>query len=255
MTTEPVTTTDAGTVRSTKPDLPFYNGLPTAISGVKWLVVVAACAVAFAQLTLLPIPGGAAVQQWVHAILFPAIPLAALAWAAPRGWTAIFRRVRVRDIAAMVGFGVLNLTVTFAMAVPIAKLIGANPNPAGQLLAQASTGQKVSFFLATIPQLLGEELITILPMLALVSVLFRAGWSRNAALAVAWVGTAVMFGLLHLPTYDWNVLQCLALIGFARLFLTLAYVVTKNLWVSTGAHIVNDWAMFSIPLLLGGINA
>ncbi|MFV0286453.1 MAG: CPBP family intramembrane glutamic endopeptidase [Demequina sp.] len=236
--------------RRAKPDLPLYDG-PGAISGGRWLVVVAACAVSFAQLVLLPIPGGAAIQQWTHAILFPLIPLLALAWAAPSGWTQIFRTVRLRQVLQMVGFGVLNLTVTFTVASALNGVVGGNANPSGDLLADASLGERLNFFAATIPQLLGEELITILPLLALLSVLVRRfHWNRTAALALAWGATAVMFGLLHLPTYGWNVLQCLLYIGLARVFLTLAYVVTRNLWVSTGAHIVNDWAMFSVAMSL-----
>ncbi|WP_062464060.1 CPBP family intramembrane glutamic endopeptidase [Demequina soli] len=237
------------TRRSANPDLPLYD----RIDGRRWLVVVAACAVAFAQLVLLPLPGGQAVEHWTHVILFPAIPLIALACAAPRGWTGIFRRVGPRQVAQMLGFGVLNLTVSLTVAIALNNAIGGNANPAGDLLAEATSGERVQFLLASIPQLLGEELITILPLLALMSVLVRRlRWSRGAALAIAWIATAVMFGLLHLPTYDWNVLQCLLYIALARVLLTLAYVVTRNLWVSTGAHIVNDWAMFSVPMLLSG---
>jgi membrane protease YdiL (CAAX protease family) len=29
----------------------------------------------------------------------------------------------------------------------------------------------------------------------------------------------------------------------ARLILTWAYIRTKNIWVSTGAHIINDWVL------------
>ena len=65
----------------------------------------------------------------------------------------------------------------------------------------------------------------------------------------AWLITAVVFGLIHLPTYNWNVLQCIVVIGSARLVLTLPWIMTKNIWVSTGAHIVNDWLRFLMSLL------
>lgn len=45
------------------------------------------------------------------------------------------------------------------------------------------------------------------------------------------------------------------MIGGARLILTLPYVKTKNIWVSTGAHVLNDWLFFSLTILgaaLGG---
>jgi hypothetical protein len=35
----------------------------------------------------------------------------------------------------------------------------------------------------------------------------------------------------------------------ARLVLTLPWIVTKNIWVSTGAHIINDWLLFLVTLV------
>jgi hypothetical protein len=29
----------------------------------------------------------------------------------------------------------------------------------------------------------------------------------------------------------------------------MAYMKTKNIWVSTGAHILNDWSLFGLSLL------
>jgi membrane protease YdiL (CAAX protease family) len=45
-------------------------------------------------------------------------------------------------------------------------------------------------------------------------------------------------------------MQCLVVIGSARLMLTWAYVWTKNIWVSTGAHILNDWALMAFTVIL-----
>jgi membrane protease YdiL (CAAX protease family) len=44
--------------------------------------------------------------------------------------------------------------------------------------------------------------------------------------------------------------QCVVVIGSARLVLTLAYVWTKNIWVSTGAHIINDWSLIASTVFL-----
>ncbi|MBJ8337775.1 CPBP family intramembrane metalloprotease [Antrihabitans sp. YC3-6] len=64
----------------------------------------------------------------------------------------------------------------------------------------------------------------------------------------AWLVTALIFGAVHLPTYDWNVVQAVVGIGIVRLILTLGYLITKNIWVSTGAHILNDWTIFGFAL-------
>jgi membrane protease YdiL (CAAX protease family) len=42
-------------------------------------------------------------------------------------------------------------------------------------------------------------------------------------------------------------------IGFARVILTLAYIVTRNLWVSAGAHIINDWTGFFLMFEFGHV--
>lgn len=250
--TPPNKTTPAGSSAVspiTGRDFPFYNGVPVLISGGRWLVVVGACVVGFLVLVLVPIPG--LPGQWIKAILFPAIPLAALAWAAPKGWTAVFRRIRLRDVGWMLGFAVLNIIVSLAVATPISRAFGAEANPVGGILEDLSPAGRVSFYLSTAPQLLGEEVVTILPLLALLFVLTATfGWSRRSAILVSWIVTAIAFGAMHLPTYNWNFVQCFVIIGVARLVLTGAYLVTKNLWVSTGAHIINDWTLFTITLLV-----
>ena len=105
------------------------------------------------------------------------------------------------------------------------------------------------------PQLLGEELFTILPFLALLWWLHaRAGIRRRKALVLAWLLSAIPFALVHLPTYGWDLLQCLSIIGTARLVLSLAYLLSRNLWVSTGAHVLNDWMLVGTALLLGPLS-
>ncbi len=62
----------------------------------------------------------------------------------------------------------------------------------------------------------------------------------------------VLFAAVHLPSYGWNVLQVLSGVGIARLVLTIPYIITKNIWVWTGAHILNDWAFFGFALVMAG---
>lgn len=233
-------------------DFPYYDGRPVLIPGGRWWLVIAAVVVAFAALIALPGFTGP-VLSFIPAILFVAIPLLALRRVASTGWTAIFRRVSGRDILVIIGFAVLNVIVTFALGAIVASFTDATANPQAGTLADGSTLERVLFYPRTAIQLLGEELLTILPFLALLYFLVaKAHWSRKRAVLVAWIATSIGFGLVHLPTYDWNLLQCLVVIGGARVILTLAYLRTKNIWVSTGAHILNDWTLFSLPMLGAG---
>ncbi|WP_457312309.1 CPBP family intramembrane glutamic endopeptidase [Sphingomonas sp. UYAg733] len=74
------------------------------------------------------------------------------------------------------------------------------------------------------------------------------------AILLAWIGSALIFGAIHLPTYNWNIIQALLLIGPIRLVLTLAYMKTKSIWASTIAHIVNDWSMFILLIVVSAIS-
>ncbi|MCT2586440.1 CPBP family intramembrane glutamic endopeptidase [Actinophytocola gossypii] len=228
-------------------DFPFYNGRPALVTGGRWWIVLLGVLLGFAALIALPVPGLLGV--WTRAILFVAIPLVVYARVVPGHWTAIFRRLRFRDLGTMVLFALLNLVIMLVLGVLLLHAAGLAANPLGDDLAKMPTGERILTFLAMVPQLFGEELFSVLPFLALLYWLHhRLALSRSTAVVVAWLATAVIFGVAHLPTYDWNLVQCFVIIGTARLVLLLAYFRTKNILVAAGAHILNDWAMFGLAL-------
>ncbi|WP_313920218.1 CPBP family intramembrane glutamic endopeptidase [Tahibacter sp.] len=235
---------------STHADFPYYAGEPVQLQARQWLVVLGALALAFA---LLVWPHTRLAGPWgllFPALLFCAVPLVALAAVAGRAWTALYRRVTLRDALWMLGIAVANLVVSMLVGWTLSAWHPTAPNPAFATLAASDISARVIAFAAMVPQLAGEELFTILPFLACLWLL-HTRWAvpRKTAVIAAWILSAVPFALVHLPTYNWNVLQCLLVIGSARLVLSLAYLATRNLWVSTGAHILNDWALFGFGLL------
>ncbi len=230
-------------------DFPFYDGHPVALSSMQWLSILIAVAVGFACITseVAILTGNLGI--FVRTLLFPAIPLVTLRIIAGPYWRCLFYRLRDVDLGWMLGFAVLNLVVSILVGTLIMKQFGAETNLAVSGLADMDTKERVLFFLRTIPQLFGEEVLTILPFLAILYVAYeRLNLSRTSAFLLAWLLSSVLFGLAHLPSYNWNLIQCLLVIGSARLVLSLAYIKTKNIWVSTGAHIINDWTIFAIVL-------
>jgi membrane protease YdiL (CAAX protease family) len=235
-------------------DFPFYNGAPVGISGGQWLFVMAAVAAGFLVLVL-PIswPAGP-LGAMIPALLFPLIPLAALAYVAPRHWTAIFGKVGWRELRLMFGFALLNLVVSMSVGAIVSAFTDVTPNAAAAQLTGMDAAGRIAFFAKTVPQLFGEELITVLPFLALMFALTKwLGIGRKRAIVAAWLLSSLVFGALHLPTYDWNLVQCIVIIGTARMVLTLAYIMTKNIWVSTGAHIINDWLLLGLGVVGAGL--
>ena len=232
-------------------DFPFYSGNPRGISAGGWLLVVAGVAAGFlALVTPLPFADNL-FTGWLRVLLFVGLPLLGLAAAAPSGWTAIFAPVGLREVMLMFVFAVVNIVISMAVG-SVVKFFGTvTANASLSEAAQFGGAQLSNFFAKVGFQLLGEELITILPFLAILTFSRNLlGMGRNAAVLIAWLASAAAFGLIHLPTYDWNVVQCLVVIGSARLVLTWAYIWSKNLWVSTGAHIINDWTLIATTAFL-----
>lgn len=100
--------------------------------------------------------------------------------------------------------------------------------------------------LKTIPQLLGEELLTLLPFLMIVKFFSFKGLSVKKAGFIALTITSIIFGLLHLKTYNWNVVQCLLVISLARIPFTLSFMKSKNIVVPWTIHVLYDWFTFIV---------
>jgi hypothetical protein len=190
----------------------------------------------------------------IPAVLFPLIPMLALAQVAPGHWKSLFGKVGRRELRLMLGFALLNIIVTMSVGTIVYVLTDVTSNAAAAQLDGMDTAGRIAFFAKIVPQLFGEELVTLLPFLAVLALLSnRFGVSRKGAIVGAWLVSSLIFGLIHLPTYDWNLIQCIVVIGTARMVLTLAWILTKNVWVSTGAHIINDWLLFGFGLLGAGL--
>ncbi|MBC1475011.1 CPBP family intramembrane metalloprotease [Listeria grandensis] len=90
--------------------------------------------------------------------------------------------------------------------------------------------------------LLGEELLSI-------GVLYAAwkklGWKFWQASLLC----AVLFALWHLPSYDYNLLQCLVTIIPSRLVLNYLFKKSNSIWVTWIVHITFDVITF-LPILL-----
>ena len=93
-------------------------------------------------------------------------------------------------------------------------------------------------------------MISILPFLAILWCCHqKLGLPSKSAILIAWLSTALIFGALHLPTYDWNFSAMFSgdRHGPHRAAQWLHH--HQNIWVSTGSHIINDWLLFSLMLL------
>lgn len=230
-------------------DFPFYKGHPVPLDTKGCLWVLVACVSGFLALLAVPHHVQGAAGSWAGAVLFVLLQLAGLWFAVGSAWTAIFHRPTLRELVVAIAsiplvFGLSAVTALFAVdSQHLAH------NQTVQAMGNLSSVQTVGFFAMSAVQLLGEELVTLLPFLVLLTALQRTALKPWVAMGVTWLATSLMFGALHLPTYGWNFAQALLVIGAARLVLTGVYVLTKNVWASTIAHIGNDWLLFTMAML------
>lgn len=229
-----------------KPDFPFYNNQPVSVPWWGWLIVIAATGLAFYLLTgpvLAVLPG--LVADYAAAIAFAGLPLLALHLVSRGHGFAMFHRYGIKSFGISLGFAVLTIGTSALVALVLSRFFSFSANPSTGALA-GTDGLGLAIFLSrTFIQLIGEEVVTILPLLAVLwFCVQKLKLNKTVALVIAVVVSTAWFASMHLPTYEWNYLQCFAIIGSARLVLTAAYLLTRNLWVSAGAHIINDWSIF-----------
>ncbi|MDW5318539.1 CPBP family intramembrane glutamic endopeptidase [Rhizobium sp. PL01] len=231
----------------TTDDLPFYNHEPYPIVPLGWAIIIAATIVGSILLTVSPMADLQGVASLVPAILFAVVPLIALALVSHGHLNTLFRPYGLAALGRSVFFAVTTMILSSATALALQFFMTFAVNPVIDVLAVAGPFDIALFMLRTFIQLIGEEVVTILPLLAVMWTCYtKFGWGRRASLAAGILVSTVWFCSLHLPTYDWNLIQCFVVIGISRLVLTWSYIRTRNLWVSAGAHIINDWSLFAI---------
>lgn len=235
-------------------DFPYYNGQPAGFTVVKAfiLTIISAMSVIL-YIYLLSTP----VSPVILSFTILVIPLCSLMIVVRSGWTKLYKKLCFTDIFIIIGtFIVIKISSTLVGYLFIISGVihqGSGTNPIVNIIQSNSNLNNILLLFNTFVQLCGEEVITIIPFLCIMFICVKKyNMSRKSATILAWIVSAIIFGALHLSTYNWNVIQAVVGIGITRLLLTYPYIKTKNLWVSSFVHILNDWSIF-IPVILQNI--
>lgn len=104
-------------------------------------------------------------------------------------------------------------------------------------------------FLRLLPALLGEEMLVLVPV-SMVLELSEKQQNKldKGKLTMLVIVSSLIFGALHLPTYHWNFVQSLIMIGIVRIPFTIAYLKTKSVLPSFLIHYIYDVALIFITL-------
>ncbi len=121
--------------------------------------------------------------------------------------------------------------------------------PATNSIKEQFNGSILDSFLMlfkTIFMLAGEEILVILPLIIFVSLLIhKTKISQSKAIIIATIITAIIFGAIHLPTYQWNIFQCFLVVALTRIPFTIVSLKSDSIIAGVIGHIAFDWIIFS----------
>lgn len=227
-------------------DFPFYDGKPFYLTGIQsfiLLIIPILSTIIFEYM-------GMSIPSFIPPFINIIIPLGIFIILTKSSWTKLFRKIKLKDIKLIVIVLIVNYLITIIVGLSMKEITTLSVNPAADIIKGNTQFENIIFFIKTIPMLFGEELITIIPFLVILQLANKTlKFSRKKAIIVAWVISALIFGAIHLPTYNWNIVQAILGISIVRLVLTYPYIKTKNLWISFFVHLLNDWILL-LPLLL-----
>ncbi|GKQ42402.1 hypothetical protein RD055328_03250 [Companilactobacillus sp. RD055328] len=113
-------------------------------------------------------------------------------------------------------------------------------------------GSKTSILISLLViwiSLIGEELIVASVALPIYTWLANTKLSRRDAWIIALIISSVFFGMLHLPTYDWNWYHAIVIIGLVRVPFSIVWRKTDSLLGGILAHIIYDYVLIAIAML------
>lgn len=159
----------------------------------------------------------------------------------------IFLPLKRRDLLYIIiglGFSIFAVVVS---SIVVTKLgIKSDVNPIFEVLTPDNFK---SFFISTLIQFIAEEIIFIIPFLFVINKMKSENKILKTILAI--ILSSVIFGAMHLSTYNYNILQAVLIISIIRTGLSMSYVLSKNLTVTYLIHIIYDWSLIGIYIAAG----
>lgn len=155
----------------------------------------------------------------------------------------LIRPLKKGQIILIIKVIIFSLALSVAVFF-ISKLVLHNPSSTNPVIGHLSW--IIPF--ETIPGLFGEEMLAIVLLVILEHYLPK----NRTGLIIATILSSLLFGAAHLSTYDWNIWQCLVVIGLTRIPFTYAwYKSDRNLLVNGLAHWGYDMLLIAIVIIPG----
>lgn len=159
----------------------------------------------------------------------------------------IFLPIKMKDLVYIIiglGFSIVSVVISSIVVTNLG--IEGSTNPIFDVLTPDNFKR---FFISTTIQFIAEEIIFIIPFLFVINKMKTENNIIKTTFAI--ILSSVIFGAMHLSTYDFNLLQAVLIISIIRTGLSMSYVLSKNLSVTYIIHIIYDWSLIIIYLAAG----
>ena len=212
----------------TEYDIPFYKENPSLTTS-KISVLILGIIIVFISPFVIPIEG----YDIPKALIICLATLIPVTYALNGKLSMIFRIPKARDIILII----LGIIGVFALNI----LMGIILNSMGIVSTtdSAINNNATLMFITLIIQLMGEELFKFI-LLVLVLYATYKSLGRKVAILLGIIVSQLLFSLLHIPAYGFNLPQLLLSLGVAWSVLPVIYVKTKNIVVVYIIHLLLD---------------
>ena len=112
----------------------------------------------------------------------------------------------------------------------------------------AVNGSLTVILIKLIIQLVGEELLKIIPLILVVAFTYKS-LGRKTAIIVAIIISQLLFALVHIPAYGFDLKFLILALGVGGCILPITYIHTKNVAVPYFIHLIED--LIGLVVMLG----
>ncbi len=197
-----------------------------------YFLVLLAVAVGFAQLIIhSPLP------LFIQQIIFTGLPVITWIWLEKASFKALFSKLTVKGIVKAILWTFAANLLVFIVSVLYVSLVGKNNITANPIV---ETSLHLLNWFGIFIQLFGEEILSIALLIAIFA-LCRKKLTQKTSTLIATICCGIIFALLHLSTYGWNVGQVLLLLFIPRVIMNDVFLKAEK-----SPSIISSWLTHSL---------
>lgn len=232
-------------------DFPFYNGKPL-MPMTGWIILVLAIIVyvglVFGAFNFIPGFEGSILSD----VIPPLVLILAACYCFRGNLGSIFRKPEFKDLKVIILCFIIYIIFSAAMNILLGSLGLVNRSAASN--SASPLGQTILSAAIIYFGLIGEELFKVTILLLFMAIMYGFTKDRKNSVIVGTIVCCILFGLLHLRVYGFNLIVCLLVGGVGCLIHLYPYLKTKNIVNSYLTHILIDTLAVVLPMLMAAMH-